>query len=290
MGHDLGTSFWQAWTSFWQALPTFDGILLATAAVAFMFLKEIEGKLKDHVGWRRCIAALLLLLGIGGFISDRVQSHQQHIDRQKTEEDLNTQIAGLKGEMQKEEIAHTAETKYLEGQLDAFKQYAPAVLKLAEAAELNTRKEYEQKVLTNQQLREFVAKVVTKMRDWQHRYDVAEETLSEKRSGGIAEILREHNENPAAAKPELDKFWSDQQTQDYQQNEQFQNEFQTSILGDAISARNQLIERLGQGAEPQLTSDSKVLVPPVFQGRRVEPYAVNLAAAYLEQFAKKLNP
>ena len=69
----------------------------------------------------------------------------------------------------------------------------------------------------------------------------------------------------------------------------FQNDFNQNILDDAISARDQLIEKLGASAEPQLDQINRSALY-VFRGVIVGSFPVAKAANYLEMFAKKLSP
>ncbi len=50
----------------------------------------------------------------------------------------------------------------MQGKLDVFAEFAPAIVKLAEATELNTRKTYEAKMLSNKDLYDATMDVVKK--------------------------------------------------------------------------------------------------------------------------------
>jgi hypothetical protein len=63
-----------------------------------------------------------------------------------------------------------------------------------------------------------------------------------------------------------------------------------TILADSISAKNQLLAKLGSGAEPELTGPFAKPAMYVFQGFDLRADMVSEAANYLEEFSKKLTP
>jgi hypothetical protein len=284
------------WTWFWHSIPTVDGILVATLAVSFMFMKEIDEILVKKPKLRWFIAGLLVLFGVGGFISDRIQDAQEQTQRDETERNHASEISGLKATMQQEEISNAAETKYLEGQLSVFNQFAPAVVKLAQATETNTRKQYEEKVLTNKELKDFVTQVVKKMRDWEYRQRTAGEAIDNKYDAIQSQMLANYRgEDVSSAQvhqkmvTEMDKLTNNKIVEEKAMYSQFENEFNQTILGDAILAREQLINKLGIGAEPKLPEMERTGLY-VFRGIYAGAYPVAGAADYLELFAKKLSP
>ncbi len=71
---------------------------------------------------------------------------QQERSRQAHTDELNRQnnaVNGIKADLQKSELDRVADTNRLQGKLDVFAQFAPAIFKLAQATEENTRKQYE---------------------------------------------------------------------------------------------------------------------------------------------------
>jgi hypothetical protein len=183
----------------------------------------------------------------------------------------------------------------MKGQLDVFNQFAPAVTKLAQATELNTRKQYEQKALTNKELKDFVARVVKKMRDWQYREQIEEQEQSNKSFSETSQLYMAHlNDAPNSTqsqelRQQTAKMFANNVAARRELDLKFEREFDTDILADAVIARNELINKLGISQEPELGQMNKYALL-VFQGKIVGANPVSIAAEYLEQFARKQSP
>jgi hypothetical protein len=206
------------------------------------------------------------------------------------------QLGDIKQQLSDAKVQSAHDIGDLQGQLKIFGQFAPAVLKLAEASELNTRKEYEQKSLTNAQLRDFVSQVVKKMRDWEYRSEEDQRQIENKYEEKVSQINLNFNgldrKNPLVQQQEgaqVDAAFQAQTEALGDSYLKFQNDFNQNILDDAISARDQLIEKLGASAEPQLDQINRSALY-VFRGVIVGSFPVAKAANYLEMFAKKLSP
>jgi hypothetical protein len=276
-------------------LPDFLGYVLAAAGLALMVTPDATKSLEGRPSVRRTIAVLLLIIGIGAVVSNGVQKSQASAAQESAQRDFQNQFDKINQNFQTEQIQHTSDVRYLEGKLDAFAEIGPGVLKLAQASELNTRKQYDEKALSNKELRDFVSGVVKKMRDWEYKRQTAERELEDKQWSERSQLYFAHRgEDPDSAqaqqfRQELLQHSNDESAAFDQMDLQFQQEFRANILGDAVSARDQLMARLGASAEPQLGSLQRIGLY-VFQGIIVGPYPVANAADYLEQFAKKLSP
>jgi hypothetical protein len=228
------------------------------------------------------VASLILCVAIGVR-----SSRESRAAEQKAQQDVD----GIKNQLAESEIRRASDTRYLEGTLEVFGQFAPAIMELARASELNTRKQFEQKELSNKQLEELVKAVVKKMKDWQSRYDTEESKVSQKYfelrgeagraagSGGMTEAMKQKWLELGNAELREERDLSNR----------YMNEFNQNILGDAIYAKNQLDGRINPKDRLDVPDQSKNLLL-VFQGIIVGAQPVGMAANYLEQYAKKLSP
>ena len=67
---------WKATKELFFALPGIVAFFVAAAALAVIYMEELQQKLKDRRAIRWIVAAVLLLMGVGAFVSDRVQKSQ----------------------------------------------------------------------------------------------------------------------------------------------------------------------------------------------------------------------
>ncbi|SRR6266446_2953183 len=158
---------------FFDALPSVAGILLATLAFALVFVKELDEKLKDKRGVRWSLAIVLSVIGISGFISDFVQRAEERArvqsadkERRKAEQEQKDAVDGIKEQLHQSELQRVADVKYMQGKLDVFVQFAPAIVRLAQATEENTRKQYEAKMLSSKELYDAAMDIVRRMREF----------------------------------------------------------------------------------------------------------------------------
>src|ERR1017187_5087973 len=259
-------------------LPDFIGLVLAATGFAVIFVPETIKSLDQKPTLRRSLAAFLIVLGIGAVISNKVQHSQESDKQDQAQQRFQGQIDKLTQGLQAEQISHTGDVKYLEGELKVFGDFAPAILKLAQATEFNTRKQYEQKVMTDKELRDYVMQVVKKMRDWQYREQQEESDETQREMAAQSQIYAAHRgenfNSPEGAKDIQQK--ASQSFNDNRQREEniylkFEKEFRDTIFADAASAREQLLNRLGASAEPKIETRNKYILL-VFQGQLAGPY------------------
>jgi hypothetical protein len=238
----------------------------------------------------RTLAALFLVaLGVAAVVSNQVQKSVDSANAKKDQGKLQNSVDDLGGQLQDEKLSHTAEAQYLRGRLDQLSQFTPAILKLAQASEENTRKMYEQKVVSNKDLRDFTAGVVAKMRDLDRRQKMAEQQAEDKWDARVREALPPPNASSTEREQALQKLGplrNQEWTERTQIQMMFENECRQNILGDSIFAREQLLTKLGAKEEPQTVLRPILLLDGSFAG--VDP--IGEAATYLELFAKKLSP
>jgi hypothetical protein len=221
-----------------------------------------------------------MVLGIGEVIAIKQaeKTHESELGEQKRA------IDGLKEDVHKAEMARQIDTAYLKAKLEDANQgntkYNEALMKIARVSEENIRKQYETKVLSNNQLRDFTADVVKRMRALSYKYKQISDQhsntwqaqeLQAARSGDHAKMQQLYN----------------QEMQEYtQQHTNLEYEFKSTILGDAIYARDELQHRIG----PPQPSLLFTMASGAFQGILAGPDPVGDAAAYLESLAKQLSP
>lgn len=274
-----------------KLLPDVASIFLAAVALIAIvkpeWVEKLEGE--DKKTLRTWGAVSLIVLGIAAVISNQVQKVQDSGKALADETKLQQSVDGLKGQLHDQEVNSTAENQYLRGRLDELSEFTPAVLKLAQASEENTRREYEQKVLSNRQLRDFISDVVARMRDWEGRRKQADDAFFNKMINDQQQISR--SGDPNKIRQQFDQLRSTEMTDEMQMDATFQREFRDKILADAIFARDQLITRLGLKAQPDINvfpgGTGSLLI---FQGQFFGADPVGMAASYLEQFARRLSP
>jgi hypothetical protein len=268
-------------------MNTFDLVLYIMGGTIGAGLAVLGGTVSSTKSWQK---TAFVVLGIASVVISIFTGVRASREASEAKDQAQRNIDQIEQQLTESEIKRSSDTRYLEGKLEVFGQFAPAVLKLARASELNTRKQYEQKVLSNKELKDFVTTVVKKMRGWQARED---NELAESRNkyfaatSAIYEAHKGGNIEPAQMRQELSKAFTDNIAADDGINRKFRAEFEQSILGDAISAREQLIIKLGVGSEPEVGVLNRSSMA-VFQGIIVGPEPITGAAEYLERFANKV--
>ncbi len=259
-----------------NGLPSVAGLLLATLAIALGFIKELDEKLKSTpIRW--AMATILCAIGITALISDIKQKNDADIAHQAEIQKQEKDMKDIREQLRATELSRISDTRFLEGQLKVFSDFAPAIFKLAQATEINTRKQYEAKVMSNRQLRDFTANVVKRMRDLSYKYQQNHEQLSAKYWAALQQAKDEQQRRQV----------TNQHSQDEDREYNAINyEFKTTILADAIQARDELLRRI---AHPQI-SGHDAYIDSVFRGFLAGPDPVGDAATYLEKLAKQLVP
>jgi len=193
---------------------------------------------------------------------------------------LNTSINDVKSQLQKSELDRVFDTRYLQGKLDVFAQFAPAIMKLAQATEENTRRQYEAKTASDKDLYEFTMEVVTKLREFSHKYTTLDDQV-------MAEMQASWRSN--LTDDEKRQIWSKQTQKSAKLTLDKNSEFRQFILPDALYARQELLRR--KLVEPELSDMQKAILRGVLSnGMLAGVYPELLLADYLELLAKPLKP
>ena len=203
----------------------------------------------------------------------------------KETEGQRRDIGSLRGDLQRAETARQIDTAILKTKLeDAYQmnaqlaQFGPAIMKLAQTSAEYSRKQYETKVTSNKQLRDFTIDVVRRMRESERNHDLKIRQIIDKQMATVQK---------AATEEERRRLWNLQSTELTQQYVNWEFEFKSNILGDAVYAKDELLKRLGPQPELPPMEKSNLIV---FRGILAGAHPVSGAAAYLEQLSKKLSP
>jgi hypothetical protein len=188
-------------------------------------------------------------------------------------------LSGIKDQLQKSELQRIADTRYMQGKLDVFAEFAPAIVKLAQATELNARKTYEAKMLSNKELYDATMDVVRRMRAFGQKRRLES---SQQIDASMTAMRNAPNE------AEREKLWVEERNNSMAAYYRTDAEFRTSILPDAVYVRNELLKH--KIPEPAPTPMRPAgMVQTVFEGSLAGPYPELDAADYLEQMAKQLR-
>ena len=208
-------------------------VVLPTAIALLSVLVSIKlTRGESHKVWW----GITIALGVGASAltwvsqSNARKSHQQEVARQQKD------VEGIKDQLQKSELQRVSDTKYLEGKLDVFAQFAPAIVKLAQATEENTRKQYETKKLSNKELRDFTLKLVARMREFDKPYQIQFNNLSLK--------YRNAWNDPTERQKEEVEFIAI--------HTEYDRQFRNNFLADAVFCRDQLRAKLNMPPENRI--------------------------------------
>ena len=244
----------------------FFGIILAVLG-ALVAVLEFKGA--KRFWWASAFIVLGILEAVVIVGADR--AHDAEVAN------LTHEIESVKEKLQQSELSRVADTNKLQGRLEVFAEFAPAIVKLAQATELNTRKTYEAKMLSNKDLYDATMDVVKKMREFGQRRRI--------------ESGRQMDANMAAMRTattdaERIKVWADQSSSMTATYYREDAEFRASILPDAVYVRNELLRRkIPESPNPM----RPVNIQAIFAGSLAGAYPEFYAADYLEQMAKQLR-
>ncbi len=227
--------------------------------------------------WKRISLALLfILLGVGEIVS----IHRADIAHTTDVGAQQKDIENLTKELQKSEMQRQVENAILRTKLEDYATWShlgPALMKLAQTSAEFQKKQYETKVMNDRDLYDLTMKAVRKIRDFSTKYAELELRRQQARlsftPGSVSDIDRQ-------------KRFSDDISQSFQISHAKYSEFQTSILPDAIYARNELLKR--NLPEPLLEPYEKTNVNLALKGMLAGIDPEISLAIYLELWAKPL--
>jgi len=250
------------------------GVLLAVIGAVVSILA--------FTGWKRiALASLFVLLGIGEIVSIN-RADTAHDNEVRTQ---HTDIENLRGDLHKSDTERQVAEAYLKAKLEdsyqmnaQLSQLGPALLKIAQTSAAFERKQYEVKVVTDKQLRDFTLVLVSKIQQFSQKYVLLQRQQSDEEMNSVR--------SPQLSDSERQQRWSQSTQKEIQLYYSRDFEFRTSILPDAIYVRNEFQKR--KVPEPILTPLEKSNVDMVLRGVLAGPYPERALANYLELLAKQL--
>jgi hypothetical protein len=229
---------------------------------------------------------IIIIMGIGTSIltwksqSHAREDHKYEINQQKQA------VESLRIIINANEIRNAGNMGYLRAKLEdserwneKLSQFAPAVARLAETTADFTRKQYEAKLVSDKELYNLTMDVVKRIRDFYQKYRALSDKQNEERMA-ISRITK-------FTEAERQNQWikeTQKSTQFYLDRD---NEFRSSILPDALYARQELSKR--KLSEPNLSPMNKSTVNMVLRGMLAGPYPELELADYLELMAKPIS-
>lgn len=233
-------------------------------------------------GWRRwSLVAAFVILGAGEILMI-VKSDAAHTVEVRAQHD---DIEKLRGDLQRSEIDRRVSEAYLRAKLEdadlAFSQlakFAPALMVVAKTGAEFERKQYEVKVSTNKELYEFTTGVVKRCRELSYKYDALDRQQTDE--------MMSHSRQ-AKSSEERQKLWQQDSNKTVQLYYDRDAEFRSSILTDALYARNELRKRI---PEPPLSELETWEIKLLFEGHLSGLHPELRLADYLELWAKQLYP
>lgn len=242
------------------------GIALAVLGV-FVSIMGFKGIL------RVVLVSACVLLGVGEVVSiiKADSAHKAEVRSQQTD------IENLRGELHKSDTERQVAEAYLKAKLEDSYQFGPVLMKFAQTNAEFERKQYETKAATGKGLYHFTMDVVKKIREFSQKYRLAESQLSYEQMKNVGQAQNE---------AERWRLWNEGTQKEMQLYYSRDNEFRTSILSDAIFAKNELQKR--KVPEPILNPIEKSDVDMVLKGILVGPRPELNFADYLELMARQI--
>jgi hypothetical protein len=187
------------------------------------------------------------------------------------------QITDLMGELQHSETSRQVDNAMLRTKLEDYSQFlqlGPALMKIAESGAEFQRKQYETKVSSDKEVYDLTMSAVKSIRDFSKKYSDLE-----------AEVFSSGIEQTSDA--DRQRKWAERNDKLIQMTFAKQSEFQTSVLPDALQARNQLLDK--RIREPQMDPMQKSEVNMAMHGALAGIQPELTLANYLEEMAKSLR-
>ncbi len=207
---------------------------------------------------------------------------------------LNTSIDTLKSGLQQAETGRQVDAAYFKAKLeDAYKvnddlrQFAPAIMKLAETSADLGKKQYDQKVLGNSELKSFSVDVIKRMRELENQYQLAERQQSD---ANWQKLISRPRQPAPSDEDRRKQAIADQQeeiTSYTLLRSRYEQLYRSTIMGDAQYSRRELLNRIGGDAFLSPRDKSKSIA---LDGILAGPAPIGDGADYLDALVRKLSP
>jgi len=255
--------------------------LLALIAVVIPVVMSLAGIHRPAFPSRKRALALIAL----GLVCSGVLALQQCIAGRSHEGEITAARQAnetLTRMIQSNQIENAATLGYVRGRLqeseDLNLQYAPAIKRLAEVSAEYTRKQYEARILSDQQLHSLIMDVVKRINDYSVRYD----------SWSAQSMLNEMDASSRGTLTDSDRhqLWlHDVRRIEFSHTKE--NGFRFDILPVARYARQELLAR--HITEPTMSPLEKSEVESVLQGSLAGVHPEYALASYLDLMARQLS-
>jgi len=240
-------------------------------------------KEKHRIWWIVSFIAFGVILSVLTYIQQsrtRTEYNRQQVEQAKQQKDL-------KDMLEKSGIALTQSRlaqEYMKGQLDSLSLLAgkisqsvsdPGIKQVAGAIEKLVQSNVQTIVASNKQICSNTFNLAKRMQKFEQ----------ERMSKSSRRMEQEWNAmRTAKTDEEKHHIWNQYIAQSIQNSANEQYEFRTTLLGEAIYLKDELLKRLP--SEPQPSRMEAI----AFEGSLAGPYPVSNAAVYLEKLARKLCP
>lgn len=236
--------------------------------------------------WVFRISFVLMGIGVVWF------THIQDRDNGNQVSGLQQSLDHMNKTLASDEAGRREDNAYLKAKLedaysinDQMRAFAPAIMKMAQTQTDITKKEYERKITTDKDLRDFTNGVIKRLRDLQNEYN----TVSRQQEDAM--FLK----NASAPRPKttdemLKQGAAEQQAERElytQLRYQYEQIYRSTIMGDAQYARRELLIRVGGDSDLLPMERSKSIA---IDGILAGPSPIGNAADYLDALLRKLSP
>lgn len=202
------------------------------------------------------------------------------------QKDLEDSISSLQQSVNKSETGREVDDAYLKAKLEDYKQLqelAPALLKLGQATEGYTQKQYESSVLSKKKLLDMTDDLAAKIRVLGSQCAAKEEAIFNSNDALPTQWKMMNQEQ----RVQYSRQQSTERSQAYEQNrQQCVSAYRMRIEGDAAYLRRELLSRIGGDSFLLPREKQKyIAIDGIFAG----PDPIDDSADYLEALAHKLR-
>lgn len=224
--------------------------------------------------------AMLVALALTGAISTAVQQNRATRSQASAAADQNAAIERIRSELLRSEAGRQADNVLLRAKLEAahdanrqLAEFAPAILSLAKTSAEHTRRLYETKVASNDDLRARTRTVVARMLALEAKYQVSRDSIA-------------FSPRPTSATEEdRHRRWDAMTAAYIKASFERDLEFRSTIHADAVWVREELVKRVGEN-----TGEAGPTSFVFDHGALAGAAPLSEAATYLEILARKLSP
>ena len=218
---------------------------------------------------KRPILIIFSLVGALGFIATIWQARLGNLEKKEQKEVVE--------KIEKELLQSQLSQEFIKGQLNVTAQLVgKSGDKMASAIQMLAQSNTQTVITTNKQICSNTLDLVKRMQAFEYNERLVERQLSDKWWQEMRDVKTEQ---------ERHEIWNKRTAQDLQIRERFSYEFRSTLLGEAVYLKNELLKRLPHQPNPQ--SGQR---PIALEGILAGPSPISDAAVYLEDLSRKLCP